>query len=113
MNMMLVGDVGGTKTLLEAGTMHDGQWQPAFAARYVANHYPNLQSVIQHFLQEWEGKRRSRHMLTHACIGVAGPMFENRVQMTNLPWMVDGHAIIDLSINHDITKAWPASSKPQ
>jgi glucokinase len=93
MNMMLAGDVGGTKTLLEVGTLHDGHWQPAFGARYAATDYPNLQSVLQCFLQNWEGKRRPRDRLTHACFGVAGPMFDNRVRMTNLAWIVDGNAI--------------------
>jgi glucokinase len=36
MNMILAGDVGGTKTLLEVGSMQNGQWKPEFSGRYAA-----------------------------------------------------------------------------
>ncbi len=93
MNMILAGDVGGTKTLLEVGTMIDGRWQPAFGARYAAADHPTLEHLLQRFLQDWRAAGRTWVPVTHACFGVAGPMFDNRVQMTNLSWKVDGHSI--------------------
>lgn len=93
MNMMLVGDVGGTKTLLEVGALTDRRWLPAFGARYAAIDHPTLHSVLQRFYEDWKAVRRARDTVTHACFGVAGPLFDNRVQMTNLPWVVDGHSI--------------------
>lgn len=93
MNMILACDVGGTKTLLEVGTLNDGRWQPAFGARYAATDHPNLRSVLECFFRDWDAKRCSQDTLTHACFGVAGPMLNNSVQMTNLPWIVDGNLI--------------------
>jgi glucokinase len=49
--------------------------------------------VLRQFLRDWVTQHSSRDTITDACFGVAGPAFENRVQMTNLPWLVDGPAI--------------------
>ncbi len=92
-NMILAGDIGGTKTLLEVGTWVDGRWHPAFGARYAAADHTALQSVLRHFFRDWGEQGGSQDQLTHVCFGVAGPMFNNRVQMTNLPWIVDGQSI--------------------
>ncbi|MBI4189020.1 MAG: glucokinase [Betaproteobacteria bacterium] len=91
--MILVGDVGATKTLLEVGTLREGRWRPAFGRRYGAVDHPSFDSLLQAFFHEWVAQRRAGEEITRACFGVAGPMFDNRVQMTNLAWVVDGSAI--------------------
>lgn len=93
MSLILAGDVGGTKTLLEVGTFHEGRWRPVYAGRYVAPDYPDFPSVLRTFLRQWAAQSRSQDTLTAACFGVAGPTFDNRAQMTNLPWTVDGRAL--------------------
>jgi glucokinase len=93
MNMILVGDVGGTKTLLEIGTLQNGRWQPEFGGRYAAADYPQLSNILQVFLREWATQRRAQEVLTQACFGVAGPAEDNRAKMTNLTWIVDACAI--------------------
>lgn len=93
MNMILAGDVGGTKTLLEVGTLVGGRWQPVFGARYTAAQYPAFDQVLQRFIDDWRTTRRGQDSVTCACLGVAGPMSDNCVQMTNLPWVVDGPSI--------------------
>jgi glucokinase len=91
--MILVGDVGGTKTLLEVGTVDNGRWLPAFGARYAAVDHADLHEVMRDFLRKWAGQDGARGALTSACFGVAGPVFDHRAQMTNLSWVVDGRAI--------------------
>jgi glucokinase len=91
--MMLVGDIGATKTLLEIGVLRDGRWCPAFGRRYAAAGHPDFDSVLRTFFQEWAPQRRSPVKIARACFGVAGPVFDNRAQMTNLAWVVDGNAI--------------------
>jgi glucokinase len=91
--MILVGDAGATKTLLEVGVLREGRWYPAFSRRYAAAEHPNFDSVLRAFLDEWTAQCRAQETLTHACFGVAGPTFDNRTQMTNLAWLVDGNAI--------------------
>ena len=55
--------------------------------------HPDFDSVLRAFLLEWEAHHGSPVTIARACFGVAGPVFDNRVQMTNLPWLVDGDAI--------------------
>ena len=95
MSLILAGDVGGTKTLLELGTLHEGHWRPVFSSRYAAVDYPDLPGVLRTFLQQWQGVMhpRPQDVLTAACFGVAGPALDDRVQMTNLPWIIDGPAL--------------------
>jgi glucokinase len=91
--MILAGDVGATKTLLELGELQHGRWKTVFGGRYLAAEYPDFFSVLQAFLSEWTSQQRSSPKITRACLGVAGPVFDNCVQMTNLPWLVDGDAL--------------------
>ena len=91
--MILVGDIGATKTLLEVGALRQGRWRPAFGQRYVDADHPDFDSVLRTFLLEWEAHHGSPVTIARACFGVAGPVFDNRVQMTNLSWLVDGDAI--------------------
>jgi glucokinase len=91
--MILAGDVGATKTLFELGELQHGRWMTVFGARYLAADYPDFFSVLQAFFSEWTAQQRSLPKITRACFGVAGPVFDNRVRMTNLPWLVDSDAI--------------------
>ena len=91
--MILVGDIGATKTLLEVGALRQGRWHPAFGQRYVGADHLDFDRVLTAFLLGWEAHHGSPVTIARACFGVAGPVFDNRVQMTNLPWLVDGDAI--------------------
>jgi len=53
-SMILAGDIGATKTLLEVGTLPQGRWQPAFGRRYVGAEHPDFDHVLRAFLREWE-----------------------------------------------------------
>ena len=91
--MILVGDIGGTKTLLEAGRLVAGRWSPVFGARYEAAEHSGFDSVLRHFLQAWSAQDAGHAAPVAACFGVAGPVADDRAQMTNLPWVIDGAAI--------------------
>ena len=91
--MILVGDIGATKTLLEVGTLRQGHWHPAFGQRYLGADHPHFDSVLRAFLRAWEAHHGSSVTIARACFGVAGPVLDNRVRMSNLPWLVDGDAI--------------------
>ncbi len=91
--MILVGDIGGTKTVLEAGRLQEGRWLPAFGARYAAADHGGFESVLRQFIGEWSLQDPRHAPVTAACFGVAGPVADNRAQMTNLPWIIDGAAI--------------------
>jgi hypothetical protein len=44
--VILAGDVGGTKILLEAGEFTSGRWKPALARRYVLAEYAGMEQVL-------------------------------------------------------------------
>jgi len=82
--MILACDVGGTKTnvgLLEKGP---GGWRVARLATYPSQEHASLHEIIEAFVGP------HAPVLEAAGFGVAGPVLGNRVETTNLPWIVDG-----------------------
>jgi glucokinase len=90
--VILAGDVGATKILLEVGESRTGRWEPALARRYAAEGAVSFSAILDAFLGEWRGEARGRR-ITCAGFGVAGPVTGNRAKMTNRPWVVDAEAI--------------------
>ncbi len=91
--MILAGDVGGTKILLEVGRLRTGRWEPVLARRFTDRDFAAFPAALAAFLAEWNSTRAKGARITAAAFGVAGPVVGNRVQMTNVPWVVDGAAI--------------------
>ena len=93
--LILAGDVGGTKTLLEIGEFKDDRWVTVFGVRYLDTGHRDFFSVLNTFFSEWHAQQGAARQIARACFGVAGPVFNNRAQMTNLPWLIDGNAIAE------------------
>jgi glucokinase len=83
----LAADIGGTKTVLALFTAHDGPHKPLSESRYASNDYESLAQIIFDYLDGLESSIQS------ATFGVAGPVHENKVQVTNLPWIVDARGL--------------------
>ena len=81
--MILAGDVGGTKVNLALFEVVEGTPQPVAERSYVSRDYPDCLSLLEQFLKETQPK------ITHACLGVAGPVKEGRCSITHLPWTLD------------------------
>ncbi len=81
--MLLAGDIGGTKTNLALFSEADGAHKPYFEKSYPSGEYDGLKAIVRDYLAE-VGKE-----VESACFGVAGPVVDDRVQVTNLPWVVD------------------------
>src|SRR5688572_10894746 len=92
--MILAGDVGGTKIMLEAGEIRSGTWTPVLSRRYESAEMTFVQALAK-FLEEWNATRKSSQRITAAAFGAAGPCSGNRVQMTNRPWSVDGDVVMN------------------
>jgi glucokinase len=84
--MFLAGDIGGTKTNLAVYAYEDGVLEVQRAASFASRDHATLTEIVQGFL----GPDSAIH---HACFGVAGPVKDRRVQVTNLPWTVDAAAL--------------------
>ncbi|MDQ3026780.1 MAG: glucokinase [Pseudomonadota bacterium] len=91
--MILAGDVGATKILLEVGEERSGRWRPHLERRYLIGDFPNMAAVLATFLAEWNAVRPARARIAAGAVGVAGPAQGNRVKMTHRPWTVDGDAL--------------------
>jgi glucokinase len=85
--MILAGDIGGTKTILGLFDKEHGPHMPLLEEKFKSDDYPSLKSMVVDFL--------SRHKAQPelASFGVAGPVHDNRVYVTNLAWEVDGRKL--------------------
>jgi glucokinase len=88
-NMLLAGDIGGTKTLI--GLYEPAATRPRQLARreFATLNYPDLASIVRLFL-EGAGNGARAHA---ASFGVAGPVLGRTASLTNVPWRVDADAI--------------------
>lgn len=94
--MILAGDIGGTKVNL---AFFDGdlRLKPENLASYPSRDFASLQEIAQKFLDERKLK------VEYACFGIAGPVKNGRVAVTNLPWV-----IVDQDLTHalGLKKTW-------
>jgi len=82
--MLLVGDIGGTKTNLAIYPSEPPLGEPVAEKTFQSAHYQNLESLVREFLSKVDLE------VDRAAFGIAGPVVSGRVTTTNLPWEVDG-----------------------
>ena len=89
--MLLAGDIGGTKTLLGLFDAAPERPRPLLVRSFGTLDHADLPTMIAVFLNErGEGPARA---VESACFGVAGPVVDDTVQVTNVPWFVDGRRV--------------------
>lgn len=86
--MILAGDVGGTKCNLALFSENNGKLTSVFKQRFASKDFAQFDLIVREFslqaAQHLAGER-----VRAAGFGVAGPVINNRVRATNLPWTVD------------------------
>ena len=75
---IIAGDIGGTKTLLRC--IEDGKL--ALEQRFESGSYATFDALLTEFLA------RCARPVHAACFAVAGPVLENRAEVTNLGWVI-------------------------
>lgn len=81
-NVLLAGDIGATKTVL---ALYERWPAPPSAKQSFRNaEYADFYALLACFLRSASLRPRM------ACMGVAGPVRENQVLMTNRKWSIDG-----------------------
>jgi glucokinase len=80
--IVLAGDVGGTKTRLGLFEVTRGRLRLLIEKIYLSKNYKGLENILIDFLK---GRKR----IASACFGVAGPVTQEVVIATNLPWWID------------------------
>lgn len=88
MPTILAGDLGGTKTLLQASERTGGGARVLLECELDSRAFPDFASALADFLKQAELATVDR-----ACFAVAGPIEGDRVCMTNLAWEIDARAL--------------------
>lgn len=88
-NMILAGDVGGTKTLLGFFDSSGPRPAPLVVREIPTLDYPDLLTLVESFAMN-AGRD---HIPTRACFGVAGPVLGDTAELTNVPFRIDAQAI--------------------
>lgn len=91
--MILGADVGGTKTLIQAGSFDRGRWRPRLSRRYRNGDYAQFGAILRTFLRELQAKVSRSARIERACLAVAGPVQGGYVEMTNRAWRIDAAAL--------------------
>lgn len=78
--MLVVGDIGGTKTLLALYELGADPGRAVAEKEYQSAAFSDLAPMVQDFLDE-VGQRAE-----YGCFDVAGPVLDGTAHLTNLPW---------------------------
>lgn len=85
--MILAGDIGGTKVNLAFFELRERGLVPAVTGTYPSREHASLIEIVRDFVGTHNLK------VDFACFGIAGPVKGGRVEVTNLPWVVDSHEL--------------------
>ncbi|MGC1366508.1 MAG: glucokinase [Candidatus Acidiferrum sp.] len=95
--MILAGDVGGTKCNIALFSERNGKLTSVFTQRFASKDFAQFDLIVREFLRQ-AAAHLTREQIRAAGFGVAGPVMNNRVRATNLPWTVDA-AILANELN--------------
>jgi len=82
-NLVLAGDIGGTKTHLALFSVDGEKLRSESLRTFPSKRFSGLVPVLQEFLAGDQNK------IDSACFGIAGPVVDGKVKTPNLPWMID------------------------
>lgn len=94
--MILAGDIGGTKTYLGLFDFAAGKPVPLKIECFRTLSYAGLEPMVREFLAE-------SHHIEVAAFGIPGPVVNNRVDVTNVPWSLEAACLareLDLGSVH-------------
>ncbi|MGB0561945.1 MAG: glucokinase [Spirulinaceae cyanobacterium] len=90
MTILLAGDIGGTNTRLKLYEGSGSELEPLSEIRtYPSQTYASLTPVVQQFLQDVQPAQ----VPSRACFAIAGPVQDNRSELTNINWQLNGHQL--------------------
>jgi len=85
MTLLLAGDIGGTKTILQLVEVSPKQdLQRIAEERYQSGDFTDLVPMVQQFLA-----KTNKGIPQKACFGIAGPVVNNTAKLTNIAWSLD------------------------
>lgn len=84
--MILAADIGGTNARLLLGKVTAQGWQTVRQQVFASRDYPTFDTLLQRFLLPDDRIRAT-------CLAVAGPVVQQQVRITHLPWQLDAAAL--------------------
>lgn len=84
---IIAGDIGGTKTLLQVVEVAAGGSTVSLEHRVESGGYATFDTLLAEFIALVKGP------IDAACFAVAGPVFENYAEVTNLHWRIETAAL--------------------
>jgi glucokinase len=90
--VILAGDVGGTKCNLALFAEKNGKLTTVFTQRFASKEFAHFDLIVKEFSRQAASHISSDRILA-AGFGVAGPVIDNHVRATNLPWVVDARTL--------------------
>ena len=90
---LLAGDLGGTKTIL---AIYSNEKYPKklFNKYYISSDWKSFEAIFEDFIKQIP---ESISLPDYGCIGVAGPINDEKVKITNLKWDIDRKKLCLLS----------------
>ena len=88
--MIVAGDLGGTKSNLGTFDSRDGKLVPVAEEHLDSHKYASVEELVQDYINQ------TKSSCSAACFGVAGPVVDNTVRASNLPWMIQGDSLARL-----------------
>jgi glucokinase len=90
--VILAGDVGGTKCNLALFSEKNGKLTTVFKQRFASKEFAHFDLIVKEFSRQAVSHISSDPVVA-AGFGVAGPVIDNHVRATNLPWTVDARTL--------------------
>jgi len=79
--VILAGDIGGTKTNLALFELVNGKLETIVQEQFASKDYEKFMDLIISFKE-----KNSIEKIEALCLGIAGPIIDERCRTTNLPW---------------------------
>jgi glucokinase len=89
-NMILAGDVGGTKTILGIFDAHPVRPYPRILRTFTTTDFPDLTAMIAEFAKD---PQITGAEISTACFGIAGPVLADTATLTNVPFNIDAREV--------------------
>jgi len=85
--LVLAGDLGATKMNLGLYNIHDSDVHEIATKQYYCKDYKSMEEILQDFMKDQHEKPQS------FCSGVAGAVIDNKADLLNLGWEVNGNKL--------------------
>jgi glucokinase len=92
--VILAGDVGGTKCNLALFSEKNNKLEIIFRQRFASKDFSKFDLIVKEFSRQ-AAPHLGLERIRAAGFGVAGPVINNRIHATNLPWIVDADTLAE------------------